>query len=828
MNNMMMNKEKSSFTWIPIYLELAVKLLDYKTKRNELISFIFADDGLLNYSNYLHLQDKTQKIDDIDPFSFMGIFNRGSLSLNNRIKILDRIKKKFEIKADVPSDFDGVPVLNYARMFFYDWSSLHDSCNKLWDAYESVMKGDLKLWFETYNIEKRIAECTMPLFWCKPNDFLALDSRNVKYLNGYGINVQVDDYISYENLLNEVKNKMNTGILAENSFAEISYNAWKQKKATRYWLFAPGDNAAYWDEFYNLGIMAIGWDEIGDLSDFAKKPDIKNKMIEIYGSKDGPQAYKNFVQCTWDFAKEMNIGDVVFVKQGLYKVLGYGIVTSDYYFDKNRNEFCHVRTMDWKKKGVWEHPGQAVQKTLTDITNYTDYVEKLKALFMNTDINQFKNILSLKKNIILQGAPGTGKTYNTAALALSICGVTDVDFSNHKDVMNKYEKMCYDKEKNPTGQIGFCTFHQSMDYEDFVEGIKPKTENGYVSYNYEDGVFKKMVVCSEYAFVDNQKKSIVTFKNFDERWNCLIDSINETNSYEFETKKTKMTVLEVTDNSIKLQGESAEKATTCYKSEIEKLWNVFGESNLEEIKNFNTEFRKYVGGNETAKYAILKALQNEEIDIGNYYAQEDDELDYDKKKELVSKLNGEDFKTVPDKNYVLIIDEINRGNVSKIFGELITLLEADKRLGGDHPIKVTLPYSKESFGVPSNLYIIGTMNTTDRSVGTIDYAVRRRFAFVTLKADRQILIGKYGKDSKQVKLFDDVYSFLNDDKKHPDMAIDDLMVGHSYFMTDDDNELMLKLKYEIIPLIREYSKDGIINVKKDDLEKAFKGWETDI
>ena len=179
-------------------------------------------------------------------------------------------------------------------------------------------------------------------------------------------------------------------------------------------------------------------------------------------------------------------------------------------------------------------------------------------------------------------------------------------------------------------------------------------------------------------------------------------------------------------------------------------------------------------------------------------------------------------------NYVLIIDEINRGNVSKIFGELITLLEADKRCGGDHPIKVTLPYSKESFGVPSKLYIIGTMNTTDRSVGSIDYAVRRRFAFVTLKANKQILVDKYGEESKQVKLFDYVYSFLNDDKKHPDMDIDDLMVGHSYFMADDDNELKLKLEYEIIPLIREYNKDCIINVKKDELEKAFNDWKAAI
>ena len=160
-------------------------------------------------------------------------------------------------------------------------------------------------------------------------------------------------------------------------------------------------------------------------------------------------------------------------------------------------------------------------------------------------------------------------------------------------------------------------------------------------------------------------------------------------------------------------------------------------------------------------------------------------------------------------NYVLIIDEINRGNVSKIFGELITLLEADKRLGGDHPIKVTLPYSKESFGVPSNLYIIGTMNTTDRSVGNIDYAVRRRFSFVTLKADKELV--KQNSIPTAVELFESVESFLK--KNRIDMDFDDLMVGHSYFFAKDENELTLKWQYEILPLLNEYIKDNIVNAK---------------
>ena len=152
------------------------------------------------------------------------------------------------------------------------------------------------------------------------------------------------------------------------------------------------------------------------------------------------------------------------------------------------------------------------------------------------------------------------------------------------------------------------------------------------------------------------------------------------------------------------------------------------------------------------------------------------------------------------------------------------MLEADKRIGADHPIKVTLPYSKESFGVPSNLYIIGTMNTTDRSVGNIDYAVRRRFAFATLKADRNVLAERFAENSKPIQLFDAVYQFLKDEHKHLDMDIDDLMVGHSYFMADDD-ALKLKLEYEIIPLIHEYIKDGIVTVKRDEFDKAIKDWK---
>ena len=272
-------------------------------------------------------------------------------------------------------------------------------------------------------------------------------------------------------------------------------------------------------------------------------------------------------------------------------------------------------------------------------------------------IQKAAQILKTKKNIILQGAPGTGKTYSTSAVALATIGV-DISNLSREEIMLEYE------QRKKDGQIAFVTFHQSFDYEDFIEGLKPEIEKGSVTYKIEDGIFKR--IC------------------------------------------------------------------------------------------------------DTARKVIDKS------------------------------------------NFVLIIDEINRGNISKIFGELITLIEADKREGTNNRLTVTLPYSKEEFSVPDNLHIIGTMNTTDRSVGGIDYAVRRRFAFHTIPSQWSVVESFYGlkdEDKQQAKdLYFAVKHFLQ--KAKVDMDIDDLMVGHSYFMASD-GELPLKWEYEIYPLLNEYYKDGI-------------------
>lgn len=394
------------------------------------------------------------------------------------------------------------------------------------------------------------------------------------------------------------------------------------------------------------------------------------------------------------------------------------------------------------------------------------------------------NLLRSKHNIILQGAPGTGKTYNTAAIALEVLGISNVDLTNHDAVMEKYKELQNDR-------IFFTSFHQSLDYEDFVEGLKPHIQTNAsgeslgVTYEPEDGIFKR--ACN--AVVTDESKNIVE---------CIDDYLQKIKG--FENKR------EIPS----LSGRSS-----LY------VWWKEGNTTISSRSTNSTSQREedYTPSPLNIEKIKLQALGKGSENNWQQYAQA-----------FIEAVKKE-YHATTDKSVVLIIDEINRGNVSKIFGELITLLESDKRDKGSHPIKVTLPYSKTSFGVPSNLYIIGTMNTTDRSTGTLDYALRRRFAFVTLQSNLDVIEKHYDKlnnpelKNKAVGLFNDIKSFITNPKHLcGDFSIDDLMVGHSYFMASSEDDLANKVGYEILPLIAEYINDGVLNVTDKEKKIAFCSW----
>jgi len=446
----------------------------------------------------------------------------------------------------------------------------------------------------------------------------------------------------------------------------------------------------------------------------------------------------------------------------------------------------------------------------------------------NNELKEYTELLRMKKNIILQGAPGTGKTYTTAALALSLID-ENISYFNHDVIMEKYQEYI---EK---GQIAFVTFHQSMDYEDFVEGLKPQlVENSDgntagIAYRVEDGIFKRLCKQAKKNYEDSQK----TKEQLQKEKNIENTQIYLKESELFETIYASI-VHDIKNKRI-IEYSVAGGDPIPLKWDEERNRIVYREKYPRPEKESNIQLLfEYFISNGTHQKEILKYNQDKWFNLINIVTGgKTKTIDYIEYGWILSELlkrfeeGGysmvEEHTSVPEVNtvseipYILIIDEINRGNVSKIFGELITLLESDKRTGSMHPINVRLPYSKELFSVPPNIYLIGTMNTTDRSVGAIDYAVRRRFAFITLKSETSAIEKFYdnvpgGTDAvlknKALELFSSVKRFIEENKIEEDF--NDLMPGHSYFMAKSDAELEQKFTYEVLPLLYEYHKDGLL------------------
>lgn len=496
-------------------------------------------------------------------------------------------------------------------------------------------------------------------------------------------------------------------------------------------------------------------------------------------------------QCS-DFKNVMAIGDIVLVREG-QKAIALCEVAGDNYTDTelkkkyiNRN-YRRVKVLQWGTD--YKQPPKRLfsQGTLSQCVDKSrpqyQYIHQWhQSILKMKEIQEIATLLEKKKNIILQGAPGTGKTYATAELALRLMGDTKT-YTNHTELMEAYEK------KRKEGQIEFVTFHQSMDYEDFIEGLKPVvTPQSGVIYKIQDGVFKK--VCSN-----------ANFDNFEDSWDRLLEDVADNGCLEIPLLRKGEFKVELNASGVGLKDQiNPSDSTKGYTR---------GYSHDQMYKIYQGQNGTPKGGHDNYRKALLAYMIKE-------YGLKPCPL-------KLKEGNG-----VP--KFVLIIDEINRGNVSKIFGELITLLEADKRkpvgekqTNEMHPLSVKLPYSKKEFSVPSNLYIIGTMNTTDRSVGNIDYAVRRRFAFVTLKSDLEVLKQfKYegeGTRDLAMQLFEKVKKFLEQNKF--DMDIDDLMVGHSYFCAKTVDDLQMKWTYEIYPLLCEYYKDGICKAKPESEMQEF-------
>lgn len=780
------------YTWTEIYQELADKVLAYKDNRGELVKLL--EEAYKDANQEYKFIWKEHYFTQIDPFTLFGSFNKG-ISDKNRIELLRQYKNKFGLKSELPSEFTGIPVFNNMQAWLMD-DTPGEKMETYWDIFETAIRyadGDGRLEDRLIGLfDKAVSfkgtkwNLTMGLYWIRPFTFINLDTNNRDNLKSSGyyggvfpsgkeyldlckglaakmdsdefpyssfpefsaqskvknqpeklskvefikwfspllqalkdlggratpaeaINHIIDNESISESEINKIleksgQNKLDNQIrwarqylvwagyidgsehgiwkltdegeevemtdeLASSILRKASASNKKKNEnigsaladddvdKTRYWMYAPGENADKWNELYEKNIMAIGGGIIGDLAQYDSKDDMKQAMKEKI---DPERSFKNDSLATWQFANEMQPGDIVFVKKGMSKIIGRGIVKSEYIFDPTDGDYSHTRKVEWTDKGEWEHPGQAVMKALTDVTRYTDYVQKLEELFgreledskdiekeyplydatqfldevfMNDD--SYYTLVELvrdKKNVILQGAPGVGKTFAAKRLAYSMIGSKNQD------------------------RVMMVQFHQSYSYEDFIEGLRPSKTG--MNFDIKRGAFL--------GFCDNAREDL-------------------------------------------------------------------------------------------------------------------------------------------DNEYFFIIDEINRGNLSKIFGELFMLIENDKR-GNE----LQLLYSGDKFSVPKNIYIIGMMNTADRSLALLDYALRRRFAFYEMKPGFNTDGFKAYRDALNNAKFNKLLQCverLNERIKDDDSLGEGFCIGHSYFCDKKnitDKTLSNIVEFELIPLLKEY------------------------
>ena len=553
------------------------------------------------------------------------------------------------------------------------------------------------------------------------------------------------------------------------------------------------------------------------------KDEIYQNICDYFGytSRKAGKKYEHFMELVNGFVK--SYGEEI-QQIMLNEIKGF----------KNKPLNLAVQTLFWCMK---DYMKEELEKKMTTETNNSS---------KGTWYDDVVRIWERRKNIVLYGAPGTGKTYDVPELAVRLCDPAFMAAEpSREEIVSRYNQLKTEK------RIAFTTFHQSLDYEDCIEGLRPVVnENNQVTYEIESGIFKKLCEEAERPVVKDKqvgisdnavvwKVSLAGTGDNDVRRECMENNhirigwdgygpvISDETDWTIHNE-TGRKILDAYINKMKI----GDIVMSCYSSQtIDAIGVVVGDYEFEDkfpnykrvrrvnwlVKNINENIVEMNDGKTMVESSVYRLNSITLNDV----------------KSILEKYDTSSKMEENDKAYVMVIDELNRGNVSKVFGELITLLEADKRKGRINAESVVLPYSKKAFHIPNNVYLIATMNTADRSLGSLDYAIRRRFAFIAEKPFGlevegfneelfELVSSLFVKNFDEYKEsgWDQTMKLEPADTLSEEYKPEDVWIGHSYFLMQDEegeDNTSNRLLYEIIPLLEEYVRDGVLTAEVQDV-----------
>lgn len=530
-----------------------------------------------------------------------------------------------------------------------------------------------------------------------------------------------------------------------------------------YWLISPGGNSRLWNQFHAENIIALGWGYLGDLKGYESKEAIERKITEQRA--DGVRPV-NDTKAVWDFYQEIKTGDIVYVKEGVKKILARGVVMGDYYFDSKALEYKHRRKVEWHQVGSWEIHQTFAQKTLTCLNSYPYLIQEIDQVMNEGFINSKDAVVNEFRIWLSNQVTDTGVSLNDKTITQKISALKDIEqhfkyliFGETDIEQLKQLKDIVVADKNYKKYKG--VWGSSMDY--YIRFIKSKP-----------------TVQENEPYTMNEFLSEVFIENKD--------------------LKRLISLLENKKNLI-LKGAPGVGKTFIAKRLAHVMMGEKDETRIQMVQFHQSySYEDFIEGfRPKAEGDGFELKQGPFVNFARTAARD------------------------PERDYFFIIDEINRGNMSKIFGELMMLIETDKR-----DVQINLLYSNDKFSVPPNLYIIGMMNTADRSLALLDYALRRRFSFFEIKpAFQNDTFISYVNDLDNPEALNRV---VNEIKSLNNQITEELgtgfQIGHSYFVghaykVDTANRIEEVIEYEIIPQLFEYWFDN--DQKANDWAKRLRG-----